>query len=470
MWQRIAPLINSGKKLKISPEKLIALAIANSFEGSIVAHGNESTEIFYCNPPEISSDTAPETLAFIVSSALFSLSDKKGRGSDKNSDEQYTFLYRFITGYPDALLESKLAPHKEKMLSFKQKTLSFPFLSSLRNTVEETRRIPVAKLFSGNIRALYFLLITGFAALSEPTDAEKKEISSLLSTGNPTVGSTGSKGRTASAPQTAREKMEAYRQHIKRTTTPEKRIRKYLDHLKHYRSVFDLFDSDPDTPREEIKRKYMEIIKRLHPDQLSELPEDLRKDAEKMLAVVNDMYMLLKDDESYHHLQQYAREQRRIMTKDDYLKEREIDSAAMKAEALYRLKEYNTAYKMFSELYEQTKYPKYLEKMMWSYYRDKTLETKTKGMTNFERRENLNKKYKQLLEMIEKLSFMGPLPIDVMFIEAEMAENLGKLRTCRQILKDILLRDPNDFRAKGWLKKVMFYEARQNAEDKKKKK
>ncbi|MCK5808048.1 hypothetical protein KAH37_03570 [bacterium] len=458
MWKKISSLVNSGKKLKISPEKLFSLAIANSFKGSIVAHANDSTAVIYFNLPDISSDSAIEALAFTISTALFSLNDTIGAG--KFSDNGYLFLHKYISGYPDALIASKLLPHRSKILEVKKEASSLQkeITEPLKRCFER-QRVPVAELLDTTVKGIYFLLLTGFAVLHDPTASEQKKIDSGATTSEGGVG--------IPQPKTAEEKLAEYHQHVKKTSSPEQRMKKYITHLKHYRSVFDLFDSDASTSRENIKKKYMEIIKKLHPDQLSELDPALKKEAEDMLALINDIYLLIKDDENYKLLQRFSLLQRRIMNKTDFEREVEVDDMGMKAEALYRLKEYPLAYKMFKGLYDETNYPEYLEKMMWSLYRDETLSRHDKTLSAHQRKENLTKKYREILELIEKMVLMGTTPIDVMFIEAEMAENLGKLRVCRQILKDILLRDPHDFRAKGWLKKIIFYEAREQKAKKK---
>lgn len=458
MWKKISALINSGKKLKISPEKLFSLAYANSFQGSIIAHAADSTEIIFFNPPELSSDTAPEALAFIISSALFSINDSKGSG--KRTENGYSFLYKFISGYPDALIASKLLPHQSKVLLIKKEVSSLPpeITGPLQQCIGK-ERILVSELLDVNVKGVYFLLVTGFAGLGDPTDSEKQRIGTVIKD---------SAAENQSATKTAEEKLKEYHKHVKKTSTPTQRIKKYIAHLKHYRSVFDLFDSEATTPRDAIKKKYLEIIKKLHPDQFADIDADLRKEGEDMLALVNDIYLLIKNDETYALLKRFSLLKRRIMNKDDFEREVEIDDMSMKAEALYRLKEYPLAYKMFSELYKETEYAEFLEKMMWSYYRDDALTRHDKSLSAHQRKENMTKKYREILEIIEKMVLLGVVPIDVMFVEAEMAENLGKLRVCRQILKDILLRDPHDFRAIGWIKKVIFYEEREKKAEKKK--
>jgi hypothetical protein len=212
MWKKISSLINSGKKLKISPEKLFSLAIANSFQGSIVAHSAESTEMIYFNLPEISSDSAIEALAFSISSALFSLSDATGQG--KYVAQRYEFLHTFISGYPDALIASKLVPHKAKVLAVRKEVNSLPpnIIASVQKCIDK-QRVPVSELISNSMKGVYFLLLTGFATLSEPTESEQKRINSGIQT-----------GETASHAKTAEEKLQEYHQHIKKTSTPEQQI------------------------------------------------------------------------------------------------------------------------------------------------------------------------------------------------------------------------------------------------------
>ena len=64
--------------------------------------------------------------------------------------------------------------------------------------------------------------------------------------------------------------------------------------IKETDSAYQILGIDPSASDEEVKKAYRDMAKKNHPDLVSNLGEDVRKDAEKKFQRINEAYESIK--------------------------------------------------------------------------------------------------------------------------------------------------------------------------------
>ena len=126
---------------------------------------------------------------------------------------------------------------------------------------------------------------------------------------------------------------------------------------------------------------------------------------------------------------------------------KEYDSAMTKASALARIGSYEAAAKVFDFIYKETKNPSALEQKNLALWK---LAPKWNKLEKAER-------YKEIRDDFLKISMVKELTFESMYILAEIYEFFEDVSDAIKVLDMILKARPDDFKAAGMKKRVIYY-------------
>ncbi len=402
MFDKIKPFIDSGKKLKIRGDKLLALLISAGFEGTVMISGFGDEKIVLADN-SIFSEKKPEQLDLNSEKVKFTLFSDKFVTGEKWVP--YQFLYNFINSLSKDFFNQIFAPMKDDFLTIKPESLLFPFLSVDLAEYHGKKKISVLSA-QKHAPLFYFLLLTEYAAVIK---VQKKEVVEIP----------------------AEEE------------DPLLKLVAFITEKEHAKSMWELLDVKPETAETALQRNYMHIVKILHPDRLMQVDSSIRDLATGVLAAASSAYSLLKDVEIRDRLITLEKKFGIIKTKEAFERFDEIDALASKADFAMKLKEFEAAYHIFETLYKETNLNFLLEKMVLSLKNVKM---------------DKNEKNKKLLEYIEKIHKAHVVTVNVLYVEAEINESVGNTAKEKEILQKILKFYPGEIHAQSMLKKLEYYE------------
>jgi len=428
MSNPLSTLIDSGKKVRMRPDKILAQIFLTGLSGTMEFSNGEVFRIII-SQGKVFSEKSAEYLAETAENSVFSISSE----IDSNITEKLKpvdiieFIYEII-----------LKLNRKKVISFFEPVILEHFsikpeagkLEFLQMELEPFRGKPVIEIFS-NIRksyaVIYFLLLTRFAGIVQSDENSRARIKEKFE-------------RSGLFKEESEEPIEV--------ETEEEKLINYLNVLEKFKNVFHLFElSDNFTDEKELHKKYLKIAQKVHPDKLVEMNKDIKERADKFFRIVNDNYKILKDPEIRKDIAKLMRRYGNIKSFDEYMKVKAYDKALFKGKTLARIGAHKDAATIFDEIYKQTKQPNALEFKLLSKWQV------AQKMTDEEKRIE----YPKLREEFAYLKQLKDPTLDVLFIMVEMEDFLKNYSDAIKIINLILKIFPDNFRAKGLKKKILYY-------------
>ena len=428
MNNSLASLINSDKKIRMRPDKMLTQLFLSSFSGTVEVSNGGSFKIVikdkntYC---EKNSETIANN-----EKAVFSLSSEVDEEIRKNFKpvEILELIYNIILHLDRKKVMSFFEPVILEQFSIRPEAGELKFL---KDELEPFRGKPVIEIFS-NIRkyytVIYFLLLTRFAGVVRSDEAVRKKIaekferSGLFKEGD------------------IDDPVEI--------ETEEEKLINYLTAHEKFKNVFHLFELEPDFDDEkELHKRYLKIAQRVHPDKIVDINEDIKERANKFFRIVNDNYKILKDPELRKHIAKLMKRYGNIKNFDEYNKIKAYDKAIFKGKTLARIGAHKDAVVVFDEIYKQTKQPDALEFKLLSKWKIAEKMTDKEKMAE----------YPKLKEEFTYLKQLKDPTLEVLFIIIEMDDFLKNYSDAIKIVNLILKLFPNNYKAKGLKKKIMYY-------------
>ncbi len=428
MWNKISKYIDSGKKIKISGDKLFGLLLRNNFNGKIEIKHSMGVETVFLKDEEIFTEKRADFLAFITASSLFSLY-KEANFPKIPTQNKYQYFFEMINSLPQGYLNQKIKPFENDSVSFNPELTKLSFLNDILKKYEGEKSVTMSKIKKNKDNALiYYLLILNFASIikSKETNSTKKE---KVVTPTPKI-----------------------------QISPEQQAKKTIEKLEQYKSILSLFKITENTTSKEIQTEYRKIARKLHPDQFMNAGEEFVKKAEETMTIINDLYAIVKEEKNREILFSLEKKYGHIRTKEDFEKYKELESISSKAHVLFKLKNFGVAFKIYKELYEEYNIVDLLEKAIIAYYKNNRPEQDRHRRLENDKRATVEEKQRKLIKYIEELKTHKPVPLDLLYIKAEAHEKLGEIQKCKKTLREIADRDGSQTRASSWLKKIEFYE------------
>ncbi|HOW50621.1 MAG TPA: J domain-containing protein [bacterium] len=434
MWDKITPYINTGKKLKIKGDKLFAILLQNRFRGTLFVHAGAMNDEIVLEDEKAFSQKSPSYFAFALQNALFSLSTSsapKGPGIDS-----YEFLFEIIKAYPADMLTHLLEQYKTENVTIKPEVARFSFIKAPLEKYAGKSSFPALGLFLEQVHILYFILLTEYAAFLKASDVEKQRAAEE------------EKRRTEESKQESERKAIA-------NTQEWHELEAFVKRTFKYESIQQLLEWDEAKDIGEVHKTYLRFVQKLHPDKLQHAPEGLKERASELLAVINAVYPLLKDDDSRMKVLTLTKKYGNIRTKERYEELLEVDELVLRGDAFYKMQEFGKAYKIYVEMYGRTKAVWLLEKMIYAYYNNKRPEQDAAKGIRDERRVSLEGKHMKLRDYVQRLrDYKANLPLEILYILSDVYEKERNIVMLRKTLQETLVIYPGETKARAWLQKV----------------
>lgn len=422
-------LTNSGKKIRMRPDKLFSQVFLSGFNGTIDATNDENFKIVFEND-RIYSEKDAAAIAKIDDKTVFSLNSEvdnevKERCKPVNSIE---FIYNTVVNLDKKTVLSFFEPVILEHFSIKPEAGELEFLKA---ELAPFRGEPVIEIYS-NIRkhfaVIYFLLLTRYAGVVRSDEKDREKIKEKY------------------------ERSGLFKEEIPEEPIPveteEEKLTNYLNTREKFKDIFHLFELQPDFKEEkELHRRYLKIAQKVHPDKLVEMPNDLKERADSFFRIVNDNYKLLKDPEIRKDIAKLMKKYGNIKNFDDYSKIKAYDKAVFKGKTLAKIGAHKDAVAVFDEIYKQTKQPETLELKLLSKWK------LAEKMLDDEKRVE----YPKLKKELEYLKQLKDPTLDILFILVEINDFLQNYKDAIKMTNLILKIFPNNFKAKGLKKKIMYY-------------
>ena len=425
----LASLTDSGKKIRIRPDKLFSQAFLSGFNGTIDDTNGENFKIVF-EDNRIYSKKDPATIANIDDKTLFSLYSKVDNDVKESCKpvSSLEFIYNIVINLDKKKVLSFFEPVILEQFSIKPEAGELDFL---KDELSPFRGESVFEIYS-NIRkhftVIYFLLLTRYAGVVRSDEKVRAKIKEKFE-------------------RSGIFKEDAPKEPI-HVETEEAKLISYLTTHEKFKNIFHLFELQPDFEEEkELHRKYLKIAQKIHPDKLVGMPQDLRERADSFFRVVNDNYKLLKDPELRKHIAKLMKKYGTIKNFDDYNKINAYDKAIFKGKTLARIGAHKDAVAVFDEIYKQTKQPEALEFKLLSKWK------LAEKMLDKEKREE----YPKLKEELGYLKQLKDPTLNILFILVEINDFLHNYKDAIKMIDLILKIFPTNFKAKGLKKKIMYY-------------
>lgn len=431
MWHKIEPFMDSGKKLKINGDKLISLAIKNNFKGTLKIYSGENDFSMGLKKDLIFTDKTPRFIAYSFNNALFSLSSNKFE--DEKTWNAYELFFEIIKNYPEESIVKKLKKNNLRLITIKPEAGDFAFLKDELEKYAGRPEIPLDNFIkNGNPCEIYFLLLTEYAAMLDKSIG-KKEL------------------KKEHEKETRRQKEEKL--------SPEEKLRKFLKSNMTYKNIPSLFKYHSGTSEKELHKTYKNLISVVHPDRLADMPEELKEEAKEFAAILNDSYKLMKNKKTREMIFELQKKFGDIKTPEDYKMKKDFYIILNKADALYKIRSYGVAYKLYLELNRNYKSKEVIEKLILCDMKNMRPEKDKASGKNppNNKRATPKEKYERILKHIEDVKHFGTPSIEIAFIEVEANEKLGNTERALAALNSIINMDRHNEKALQWKKRLKFY-------------
>ncbi len=434
MWDKITPYINTGKKLKIKGDKLFAIILQNRFRGTLFIHSGAMNDEIVFEDEKAFSPKSPSYFAFSLQNALFSLSTNsapQGPGLDAHE-----FLFEIVKAYPADMLTHLLEQYKTENVTMKPDVGRFAFLKGPLEKYAGKASFPALSLFLEQVHVLYFLLLTENAAILKASDVEKQRAAE-------------------EALRRAEESKENAERNLIANVQEWHELEAFVKKTFKYESIFQLVEWTDGKDLAEVHKTYLRFVQKLHPDKLQHAPDSLKEKASELLAIINAVYPLVKEDDSRLKLLALTKKYGNIRTKERYEELLEVDELVLRGDTFYKMQEFGKAYKIFVEMYGRTKAVWLLEKMIYAYYNNKRPEQDAAKGLKDDRRVSLEGKYMKIRDYVQRLrDFKTNLPLEILYILADVYEKERNIVMLRKTLQEIMLVYPGETKARSWLQKV----------------
>ena len=435
----ISPYIDSDKKLHIRFEKLLSLLFSSGFTGKIEVFGGGEPFSVILSKDKVWSDKPMNLLGNLPKNTLFkvesAITDEMKKGKKEYSASE--FLYSVIANTARARVLEVLKPYATEFISIKPEAAKLFFLHEELQQFVGQQKIEIFPNLKKSYKIIYFLLVSQYAVIVQATDEERAKITEELDKSD--IFS------EKAAEEDAFDKAVADKKHV--ISPEEEEIQRFLTANEHYNDVFQLFGLKDKFDERVARREYIKIMQKIHPDKMVGVSLNTVFRAKEFLQLAGECYELISDPETAADISRLMAKYGPVRSKTEYLKMKEYDSAMMKASALVKIGSYDAAVKVFDFIYKETKNPAALEQ------KNLALWKLAPKWTQFEKAE----KYKEIREDLEKISIVKELSFESKYILAEIYEYLSDVSNALKILNSILQARPNDFRAAGMKKRVLYY-------------
>ena len=438
----ISPYINSEKKLHIRFEKLFALLSSCDFSGKITVFSGGETFPVILASDKVWSDNQPNSLGNLSKSAVFKVESTINEVMKKGMKEYdgREFLYHIILNMPRERVLEVLKPYATEFFSIKPDAAKLPFVREELKPFVGQKKIEIFSSLKKSYRVIYFLLISQLAVLLPSTDEEKVKITEKLNKSDIF-------SEKAAAEEVAEKKKTEINSETNQKISEEDEIKTFLNANERYTDVFQLFGLKDKFDDKIARREYIKIMQKIHPDKLVGVSPNTAIRAKEFLQLTGECYELIRDPEVAADIEYLMKKYGPIKSKSEYLKIKEYDSAMMKATALAKIGSYESAAKVFDYIYRETKNPSALEQknlVLW------------KLAPRWNKLEKADK-YNEIRDDLVKISMVKELSFESMYILAEIYEYLEDIADGLKILDAILKARPDDFKAAGMKKRMIYY-------------
>lgn len=435
----ISPYIDSDKKLHIRFEKLLSLLLSCSFSGKIEVLNERGIFFILLSKDSVWADKPFNLLGNLSKNALFkvesTISDEMKKGMKEYDGK--AFLFSVILNMPRERVLDVLKPYAAEFISIKPETSKLFFLQEELKPFIGQQKIEIFSNLKKSYRVIYFLLISQAAVIVYATDEERAVITEKLN-----------KSDVFSEKAAEEEISEEASSEKKHEVSPEEEdIMRFLSANEHYNDVFQLFGLKDKFDERVARREYIKIMQRIHPDKMVGISPNTALRAREFLQLAGECYELIRDSEVASDIRHLMAKYGPIRSKSEYQKIKEYDSAMTKASALVKIGSYEAAARVFDFIYKETKNPSALEQKNLALWK---LSPKWNKIEKAD-------KYKEIRDDFEKISMVKELTFESMYILAEIYEYLGDVSNALKILNTIIQSRPNDFRAAGMKKRLLYY-------------
>ena len=436
----ISPYINSDKKLHIRFEKLFALLLTCGFSGKIVVFSGAETFPILVSNGSAWTDKPMNLLGNLPKTTLFKVESEFDGGMKKGMKEYSAeeFLFSVILSMPRERVLEVLKPYATEFISIKPEAAKLMFLHEDLQPFVGQKRNEIFSNLKKSYRTIYFLLISQLAVILPSTPEEKAKITEKLDKSDIFT--------EKAAAQEMAEKVENEKK--KEEMSEEDEIKTFLNANERYNDVFSLFGLQGKFDDKVARREYIKIMQKIHPDKLVGISPNTALRAKEFLQLAGECYELIRDPEIAKDIEHLMIKYGPIRNKNEYLKIKEYDSAMTKATALAKIGSYDAAAKVFDYIYKETKNPGALEQKNLALWK---MAPKWNKLEKPDR-------YKDIRDDLVKISMVKELSFESMFILAEIYEYLEDVANAIKILDMILKARPDDFKASGMKKRILYYD------------
>jgi len=436
----ISPYINSDKKLHIRFEKLFALLSTCRFSGKIVVLSGAETFPVLVSNGSVWTDKPMNLLGNLPKTTIFkvenSFDDSMKKGVKEYSAEE--FLFSVILSMPRERVLEVMKPYATEFISIKPEAAKLMFLHEDLQPFVGQKRNEIFSNLKKSYRTIYFLLISQLAVILPSTPEEKAKIAEKLDKSDIFT--------EKAAAQEVAEKVETEKK--KEEMSEEDEIKTFLNANERYTDVFSLFGLKGKFDDRVARREYIKIMQKIHPDKLVGVSPNTALRAKEFLQLAGECYELIRDPEVAEDIEHLMLKYGPIRNKNEYLKIKEYDSAMTKASALAKIGSYDAAAKVFDYIYKETKNPGALEQKNLALWK---LAPKWNKLDKTDR-------FKDMRDDFVKISMVKELSFESMYILAEIYEYLEDVTDAVKILDTILKARPDDFKAAGMKKRILYYD------------
>ncbi len=436
----ISPYINSDKKLHIRFEKLFALLSTCGFSGKIVVLSGAETFPVLVSNGSVWTDKPMNLLGNLPKATLFKVENSFDDGMKKGMKEYSAeeFLFSVILSMPRERVLEVMKPYATEFISIKPEAAKLMFLHEDLQPFVGQKRNEIFSNLKKSYRTIYFLLISQLAVILPSTPEEKAKIAEKLDKSDIFT--------EKAAAQEVAEKVETEKK--KEEMSEEDEIKTFLNANERYTDVFSLFGLKGKFDDRVARREYIKIMQKIHPDKLVGVSPNTALRAKEFLQLAGECYELIRDPEVAEDIEHLMLKYGPIRNKNEYLKIKEYDSAMTKASALAKIGSYDAAAKVFDYIYKETKNPGALEQKNLALWK---LAPKWNKLDKTDR-------FKDMRDDFVKISMVKELSFESMYILAEIYEYLEDVTDAVKILDTILKARPDDFKAAGMKKRILYYD------------
>jgi len=432
--------VNTGKKLRIRFDKLLVALNSGGFEGSIlVIDGSDRYEMTAAKG-RIYTDRPLNKLPKLDGKVLFALSNRLSANYSAQKEYETLFLlFKVIENSDRFLILSLMKPYAEEFFSIKPEAGLIEFLHESLTPFVNTKKIEIFTSLKKYFRVVYFLLITRYAVIVPSTDAEREIIRKKME--NTTIFSE----KTDEVVETVDEKPKIE----DRVVSEEEKIRDLIVKIEKSPDIFSLFDiKNYSVDDRSLRRSYISMVQQLHTDRLQNVSEEIALRAKDALRLVSENYELVRNEKDREVMAFLIKKYGPIKSNADYQRLKELNDAMYKATALTKLGSFDAAAKIFDYIYKQTGNWEALEKKVTTIWHTASHWTAIQKAERFS----------EMKEELMKVKNNKGLSLEALYILAEILEYQKYPRDALDVLDEILRITPDDFRALGMKKRIVYYE------------